>query len=93
MQKKGKIFLPDAEYQAISDWVRENSPGELEEFKKRSEKFDGFYLMTSKSAANSSIAPTCAGCILKASNHASVSGGRFTFTLAKKASFNRELLG
>lgn len=42
--KKGKIFLPDAEYQAISDWVRENSPGELEEFEKRSEKFDGFYL-------------------------------------------------
>jgi hypothetical protein len=42
--KKGKIFLPDAQYLAIRDWVQKNSPGEIEEFESRSEKFDGFYL-------------------------------------------------
>ena len=42
--KKGKIFLPDQQFQAIRDWVIANSPAELGEFDVRSEKFDGFYL-------------------------------------------------
>jgi hypothetical protein len=42
--KKGKIFLPDQQFQAIRHWVLENSPSELGEFDARSEKFDGFYL-------------------------------------------------
>jgi len=42
--KKGKIFLPDDQYQAIRNWVIQNSPAELEEFESRSQKHDGFYL-------------------------------------------------
>jgi len=42
--KKGKIFLPDQQYQAILEWLLNHSPQEIGEFEARSEKFDGFYL-------------------------------------------------
>lgn len=42
--KKGKIFLPEVQYQAIRKWVATNSPGELDEFESRTEAFDGFRL-------------------------------------------------
>lgn len=42
--KKGKIFLPEDQYQAIRSWVATNSPGELQQFESRTEAFDGFRL-------------------------------------------------
>ena len=46
--KKGKIFLPDDEYQKLWNWISENSPGDLNEFQSRSEKHDGFHLYDQK---------------------------------------------
>ncbi len=45
---KGKIFLPDAEYERIHEWIQENSVGDLEEFNLRSEALDGFHLYNQK---------------------------------------------
>jgi|GEM_PF-1066228 len=42
--KKGKIFLPEEQYNLIKDWAEKSSPDELDEFKNRSERFDGFFL-------------------------------------------------
>jgi len=46
--KKGKIFLPDAQYDAICDWLERNSAAELGEFRDRCEHFDGFHLYDQK---------------------------------------------
>jgi hypothetical protein len=42
--KKGKIFLPKAEYNAIRNWVTSNSPSELDEFDSRIEEHGSFNL-------------------------------------------------
>jgi Fe-S-cluster containining protein len=46
--KKGKIFLPEDQYQGIVDWVKKNSPSDLEEFESRLEQHDGFKLYDQK---------------------------------------------
>lgn len=40
----GKIFLPNAEFKKICDWLGKHSPADLLEFKARSESHDGFHL-------------------------------------------------
>ena len=47
--KKGKIFLPNGEYEKILEWITENSPDDVAEFQARSEKYDGFHLYDQKS--------------------------------------------
>jgi hypothetical protein len=46
--KKGLLFLPEDEYQAIVEWVAANSANELGEFESRCVKYDGFYLYDQK---------------------------------------------
>lgn len=46
--KKGKIFLPFAQYDSICEWGDKHSPAEMEEFRARSERFEDFYLYDQK---------------------------------------------
>jgi Fe-S-cluster containining protein len=40
----GKIFLPAVEFEKISAWLEQHSPGDLAEFRSRMEAHDGFHL-------------------------------------------------
>jgi len=46
--KKGKIFLPEDQFQSIKTWLAQNSPAELAEFESRTEEFEGFRLYDQK---------------------------------------------
>ncbi len=48
--KKGKLFLPEAEYNKMRTWLIKNSPDELDNFDKRIEEHDGFYLYDQKNS-------------------------------------------
>lgn len=47
--RKGKIFLPENEFQAIKQWAaKASTPAEISEFEGRTEAFDGFRLYDQK---------------------------------------------
>lgn len=46
----GLLFMPDKEYLVIVKWLQDKSPNELEEFKARCKKYDGFYLYDQQQA-------------------------------------------
>ena len=48
--KKGKIFLPDGQHDAILKWLEANAPEEMAEFESRCERFNAFYLYDQRSA-------------------------------------------
>ncbi len=43
--KKGKIFLPPSEYQAILDWLQTHSPAEIDSFKARCAHHDDAFIL------------------------------------------------
>lgn len=48
--KKGKLFLPNTEYERMRTWLITNSPEELKPFEERCEKHDGFFIYDQKNA-------------------------------------------
>ena len=48
--KKGKLFLPNAEYERMRDWLIENSLEELRDFEGRCEKQRSFVIYDQKTA-------------------------------------------
>ena len=48
--KKGRLFLPKAEYEQMRNWLIKNSPEENDDFENRIEKHDGFFIYDQKNS-------------------------------------------